>query len=389
MAVGTAFAFESAVVLPKGVSRFNVEGAFYSPVDERYDPDGDKESVATNFNTELGENIFPGMIPPGLNIGTSVVDFEYKFTDLVFDYQYGVTDKLSVGIHVPYWWQKTDLKEARVDTSNANLGFNPAFATDPSQPPFIPVSAGGVRNDQIATDFVLTSLEVLYGYEPFDTWSDSGIADIEAGARYQYFKSDAWRLAVTGGAVLPTGKFNSPDNLLDLNFGRGTWALFLHANNDYTGIEKLTLNASVGYELVLPDSETMRVLFDVNRPIVPEEAKEDVDRNLGDVLELSLSGEYELSRTFSLGAAYEGGKKFKDDVSGDRFPAEAYDSLEEETDWTYHQFLIALSYSTLPLYEEKKFSVPLEFTLQYENVFAGSNNYLKQQIFYISAAMYF
>jgi hypothetical protein len=52
-----------------------------------------------------------------------------------------------------------------------------------------------------------------YEYKRFETWSDDGLGDIEAGLKYQYFKNDKWRLAVTGAVRFPTGEVDDPDDL--------------------------------------------------------------------------------------------------------------------------------------------------------------------------------
>ena len=126
-----------------------------------------------------------------------------------------------------------------------------------------------------------------YGFKRIESWSGNGLSDIELGARYQYLKNDKWRLAFTGGVSLPTGETDDPDDLMDYPLGTGAWALLFRSNNDYTGIKNLILNATLKYDLYLPDKEVMRVPDDVNQPITPN--KEEVDRDLGDFIEINTS----------------------------------------------------------------------------------------------------
>jgi hypothetical protein len=77
----------------------------------------------------------------------------------------------------------------------------------------------------------------------------------------------------------------------------------------------------------------------------------------------------------------------KDRVSGSM--GFNYQSLEEETDWTEHIFFVGLGYSTVPLYREKKFSVPLTASVRYRNRFAGSNNAWKSEYIGINIAVFF
>ncbi|MGA9539393.1 MAG: transporter, partial [Desulfobacterales bacterium] len=224
-----------------------------------------------------------------------------------------------------------------------------------------------------------------YGFQRFEDYSGSGFSDIEIGLRYQYLNTPNWRLAFTGGVRLPTGDIDDPDNLTDIPFGSGAWALLFRLNNDYTGIEKLVLNATLKYDLVLPDSATVRVPEDPNQPITAN--KEKVHRNQGDIFEIELSGTYQFLQSLSLSLLYDYSFALKDSVSGDM--GYAYDSLEDESDWTAHYFTIGLNYSTIPLYAEKKFPIPMTASIEYENWFAGSNNILKQQLFNFVATFFF
>jgi hypothetical protein len=407
---------DSAEVLPKGVCRANVKYSYYTTIDEKFDPDGDEEDLAADFNDTLNSNVFPGLalVEEGFglssgsaNIGDSVVDFKYDLDDLIFNFQYGLTDKITLGIEIPYYWNKNNV-HARLDATNATVGFNPLFNQGMLPPPldgapFIPTDAAllppgvppGVKlTDEQVQELLGAGLDVDgdgtvdvegYGYERVETWDGSGISDIEVGMRYQYLKTENWRLAFTGGVRLPTGDVDDPDNLVDIGFGTGAWALLFRLNNDYTGIENLVLNATFKYDLVLPDEEKIRVLDDVNEPITRN--KEKVDRDLGDMFELQGSGTYDFSEAFSFALLYKYRFKLEDDVDGDK--GFAYESLEEETDWTYHGAIATFSYSTIPLFKAERCPLPLTASIEYKNIFAGSNNFLKQQAFTFELAIFF
>ena len=386
---------ESAEVLPKGIFRGDIEYSYYFPIDERFDPDGHVEDVATDYNTSMNSNLFPALqlleagfgLPAGsASLGDSVVDFKYNVDELNIKLYYGLTDKLSIGTKIPYWWYKNDVN-AEVSTANATIGFNPNYGQpgDPFGVPLIPVQFGGVKNDALATELVQNTLVQDYGYERVQSWSDHGIGDIEVGARYQFLNTDSWRLAFTGAVRLPTGEVNDPDNLVDLNFGSGAWALLFRSNNDYTGFKNIILDATFEYDLVLPASEELRVPDDVNNPITAN--KENVDRNIGDVFKLKLTGAYALPKGFGFYLFYSYAFKLKDSVSGNQ--GYAYESLEDETDWSYQEYKIGLSYSTIPLFQEKKFPVPLVIGIEYEDVFAGTNNFLKQNLLTFTISSFF
>lgn len=390
---------DSAEVLPKGVFRGNITGNFYFSIDKRFDPDGKKEDVAHDFNATLGSSVFPdlalieqffGMPPGSANIGRSVVDFKYDFKDLIFDFQYGLTDRLSIGIKIPYYWNKTKVNKAFLDTSGATVGKNAAFNTIAPLvfPGTIPLTTQDAQN-LIGRGLDINNDGIIdiqgFGYKPIKNWSKSDISDIEVGFRYQYLKTERWRLAFTGGVRFPTGSVDDPDNLIDTSFGSGAWAILFRVNNDFFVMKNLILNATFRYDLVLPDKETRRIPSNVNQPITFN--KEKVSRNLGDILELEASGSYEFMKGLTLSLLYRFAFKLKDHVSGDL--GFFYESLEEESNWQYHILETGLSYSTIPLFMAKKFPLPLIFSVTYKNVFAGKNNYLKQQLFSFGLAFYF
>jgi len=377
---------DSAEVLPKGIFRGDVEYSYYLPIDEKFDPDGNEQGLADDYNTNLNSNVFPDLslveagfeMPAGsASLGDSVVDFEYKIDEVDLKFFYGITDKFSIGTKIPYYWIKNDVN-ASLDTLNATVGKNP----------FVP---GGVAPLQIPGTVPFTTNDIQnllgqgFGYKPVETWSGNGIGDIEAGGRYQYLKTENWRLAFTGALRLPTGEVDDPDSLVDVAFGSGAWAMLFRSNNDYTGIKNVILNATLEYDLVLPDHETVRVPDDVNRPLTTN--KENVDRDLGDIFRLKLSGAYAFSEGFGFYLFYSYAFQLKDKISGDQ--GYNYESLEEETDWTYHEYKVGLSYSTIPLFRKKEFPIPLFASLEFEDVFAGTNNFLKQQLFTFKVGVFF
>lgn len=394
---GMAWAGDAEVV-PKGVFKIDVESKFYFPATQRFNPDGELEDIAIDFNTSLGSNIFPGLrqleaafgLPAGFaTIGNSIVAFQLEFVDLLMSLQYGVTDRFTIGVLVPYYWQ-TSKVSARLDTSRATVGKNvPLNALLPlSIPGTQPLTAEDVQ-DLLGKGLDINGDGTVdlpgFGFKRFETWSDNGIGDLEAGFRYQYLKTTHWRLALTSGVRFPTGQVDDPDNLVDTALGMGAYALPFRANADYTGITNVVLHTTLSYDLYLPDRQTKRVPDDVNQPITRN--REEVKRDLGDIVRVEVSGRYTLLQGFSLSGLYEFGAKWKDRVSGTK--GFAYTSLEEETNWTSHIFIVGVSYTTIPLYLTKRFPLPLVTSIFYRDRFAGSNNALDTQFISLQIQAFF
>jgi len=397
---------DSAVVLPKGVFRTSVTGNFYLPVTQRFNEDGGTESVATDFNANLNSNIFPslslveegfGMPEGSATVGTSEVSFEYQFYDSIMEAQYGLTDRITIGFKLPYLWNRNSV-DANINTNNATVGLNPYYGS-PQDPfggsPLVPLAYGGIPLTTSQTKALIgPGLDVNndgqidipgYKYKPFNAWSGNGLGDLEVGFRYQYYNSPRWNLAFTGGVRFPTGSVDDPDNLVDVGYGIGAYALLFNLNQDYVGIKNLLLNGTIRYDLYLPDSITTRVPSDVYHPITTNE--ETVDRLVGSHFEFEGSGTYRFYDEFTLELMYRYAIKFKDSVSGNK--GYNYSSLEDLTNWTYNLFKIGLGYSTIDLFKKKKFPLPVTVSFAYQNVFAGTNRYYQQQFFSLQLGVYF
>jgi hypothetical protein len=384
-----------------------MEGKFYLPIDKRYGPDGDEESIAQDFNTTLNSKVFPSLtlleaafgLPSGYaNIGRSAVSFEYDVNIIEFNYAYGITDKLSIGIKIPYWDFENKVS-ATLDTTNATFGKNPFFGVAapplgaaplaPIAPPFNAVRL----TSQDAQNLIGKGLDVNgdgridipgYGFNPIKTWSRRGISDIEGMLRYQYYKSENWRLALTGGIRFPTGRQDDPDSLVDYPFGTGAWAGLFRAHGDYIGTKNLMLSATLKYDLYLPDHKVMRIPDDVNQPLTRN--KEEVDRKIGDFFEIEMSGTYEFLKGLSCFLVYKVGYKWKDDISGNM--GFAYNTLEAESNAKEHVYIIGFQYSTISAYLAKEFPLPLVAYVGYRNRFAGEN-LLKSEYIDVGLTIYF
>lgn len=380
---------DSAETLPKGVFNFTVNPQFYLPVDRKYGPDGQVEELGKDFNAVLNSNVFPSLaliekylgLPSGYaNIGRSVVSISRDFTVIDFYASYGITERLSVGLKIPYWFVKNNV-DAKLDTSGATVGKNATLNS------LVPLRIPGTvpLTTQDVKDLLGAGLDINqdgtidikgYGYEKFGSKSQNGLSDIEGGFKYQYLNAKNWRLAAYLGGRFPVGDVDATDDLVDYGFGTGAWGLTFALNNDYTGIKNLILDFTFRYKALFPDSQTLRVPRDVNEPITGN--KEDVDRDPGDVFEFETGASYNFAKCWAASLLYKYAFSLKDSVSG-RAGVD-FSALEDETDYAEHVGIVGLSYSTIPLYQAKQFPVPITAGIAYRNRFAGRNTYKSQYI---------
>ena len=406
---------DDASVLPKGNFSLNLAYMHYLPWDERYDKDGHVEDAAVDYNAVLDSSVFPdlamfdGFVPGSPNLGKTVTSFDYDYERIDIRLAYGLTDKISVGIKVPFIRYKNKVK-AELDTTEANLGKNNLFLQgvlpeEYDSLPLLPLGTPGLPEGTVTP---LTSDDVQsllgeglaingipaipgYGYDRFETWEEQGLGDIEAGLKYRYHQSDRWQLAVLGGIILPTGEGYDPDSLQAQQLGGDTYSLAFHSYNDYTAIRNLTLNGSLLYTLTLPHDDDRRIVRDPHEPLT--DLVESVDIDPGDLIEIETSATYQFDENSALyGTAlqllYNYTKGFKDDISGPG-PDSTYAGLERESDGELQFITASIAYSTIPLFLKKEFSVPMDFSLSYRDKFAGTNGTFKTRYVQASMTVYF
>jgi len=396
-------AADDALVLPRGRFRAAVDDYSFLPIDERYNPQGKPESLASQFeNRRLDSTVFSLLTPlnafvGNASIGESNVSFEYHLNSLALGVQFGLTDRITVGLRIPYWWahNRVTVKINSGPGSSANVGVNTgAVIPLTAGTAVLPLTFPGVRRfttedvQQLLGPGLSVSPSVRipgFGFKRVERWSGEGLGDIEAGAKYQYLRTDDWRLAATAGVRFPTGRQDDPDDLADFPFGMGAYALLTRLHADYlvsnlwktaatrgtsalhrTG--DLILDGTLRYDGVLAQRGTRRIPNDVNNPLTTNRERVRVD--IGDKFEFEASGTYYVFDSLSLSALYKYGFKLEDTVSGHRNLA--YHTLEKDTDAKEHLYIVGLTYSTLPLYMERRFILPLAVSLSYRDRFAGS-----------------
>jgi hypothetical protein len=263
-----------------------------------------------------------------------------------------------------------------------NIGLNPAFV-DPGTNPlgFAPLIVPGTV--RVNTELAQQALETL-GFKRLKDFERRGIEDLEIGGRFQYFRNDMWRLAFTGGARLPTGRKDDPENLADVALGSGAYAILFRLHQDLTLFQEdgtlkkfgflvpgaVTVNTSFHYDLVLPDYQRLRVTS-INDPLGGE--FDNVKRNLGDIFRAEFSPKVGLMKGLSFFGIYQYTRHFKDTFSGDKnLP---YDDIAFGSNYNEHSYFVGLTFTTLPWVIEKSFPVPIVATLSYRDRFA-SNGFL-------------
>jgi Putative MetA-pathway of phenol degradation len=391
---------DDALVLPKGRIRVGLEHLFFLPTDERWGPSGEAEELAGAFDDRaLDSSIFPTLtalnplVPGGrASIGDSTVHFEYQYNILSVTAAYGVTDRLTLGVDLPYYWVHNDV-DVSVNAgpgSSANVGLRTGAGPGPCALPVavLPLTCPNTR--RFTTEDVQQILGPGlpgipgFGFKRVKDFSADGLGDITLGLKYQYLRTEAWRLAATAGIRFPTGRRDDPDNLADIYWSTGAYTLLVRLHHDYllshlwntrtlaaSGPQSLRpgdllLNCTLRYDGVLPDAATIRT----GEPNALPTFRARVDRDLGDKFEVEVEARYALWTGFTLSGLYKYGRKLEDRISGP--PGFPNHLAEMDTDATEHLYIVRVNYSTLPLYRARRFPIPLHMFLSYRDRFAGS-----------------
>jgi hypothetical protein len=342
---------DDALVLPRGVWRASVDARFSLPITTRFTPSGGTEDLAADFNRDLTSMVFRDLrlieaafrLPAGsATFGRSVVDFERHSQIYTFQAGYGLTNRLSLGVRFLYWTQDTQV-QAALDSRTATVGFNPTVPGG-----IAPLGVPGTRPP--TTEDIQAFVERL-GFRRVQDWSDASFGDSFAGLKYQYHRSEHWRLAATGRVRFPTGRWDDPNNLVDAPTGFAAWGLGLELH---------------------PDDKPFRVCA-IHQPICPD-FDPHVHRDVGDIVEAEIAATVGLLPGLTVTPMYTYTHKFQDHFRGDL--GFNYAQLKAETDGDTHNIDLHLAYSTALLFAEKRFPVPLSVSLRYVDRLAGNNNRL-------------
>jgi hypothetical protein len=373
---------DSAAILPVNVSRVYGDFFHYQPTTQRYNADGDREDLAFPFtNATLDSSVLTNLAPLDpfvggtASIGDVAVAYKYDIDILDAGYSYGVTDKWTIGFHIPYYWI-TNKVNTSFSSVTANVGLDPGTGAC-----CIPIASGG---QALVTGDVQNLIGSEYGFSPIETWQAEGIGDIELGGKYQFFLQESSAFAITSGIRIPSGYEDDADDLNDVAWSYGNYALLVRLHYDYlvsnlwsgrpTKLHQMVptagdviVNLTFRYDYMLPDSRVMRIgdtpdqIFTNNR--------ERVSRDLGDLFNLEVSAKYQATETIAFTAVYTYGFKTKDEISGDL--GYNYESLEANTDSSQQIVILGASYSTLAAYRDKQSAAPMEFSIAWRDRFKG------------------
>ena len=211
--------------LPKNVRLVAVKEVFAMGIDSYYGPDmkSGPYQIKAQIDSKVLENVeglgefyfekLKQYVPEAYN-KFNAGSWEVKATSdaKVFGMgaAYGITERLTAYASVPYYNVKINLEATR--TSDNNYAEVNRIIQQNQQNLH---GAGIVINTDSLPD---TNSELLqsvlvnyYGYAPAGTWEGKGYGDIELALKYRLTDWQDSGLALTSGAIVPTGRVESED----------------------------------------------------------------------------------------------------------------------------------------------------------------------------------
>src|SRR5581483_10001162 len=227
-----ALAGEDARVLPAGIGRLGVAYAQSTGITQTFDPSGHIESITAPYNLDLSSGNLSSFAPQiatlidGLNqlmprdhynasqrdnghygittnpndptLGDALsrgflsVCAEAVQTQFQINSFYGVNDRLTVGFSVPIIHNQVNVSHnisgpnTALDIYHALVSQNSSYVGTPQYNQI--VSALSFLGN--STDTTLQNILVSRGYAPFQSYDGTGLGDIVAGARYNWYKAE-------------------------------------------------------------------------------------------------------------------------------------------------------------------------------------------------------
>lgn len=371
--IGSAFAQESAAVLPLRIVRGRLVTVYAPGVVEQYNNSGTKESLVAAYDgkvidaTKAAPALVGGLhafgkdaLIPLLN-STYAASASINVQQYITAFEYGITPQLSLGVIVP------------VVKYQANASITATNGYDA-------VKTGVAGNSMLepgVNEYIRQTTLGGLGYQQPGNFAVTALGDVEVGGKYQFYKANQGVMAFQTGLRLPTATHKADQsNLFDRDIGDGQLDLAAQWMGEYHLNPNLFIGASTKLTWQMADSVD-RYVRATEGDLLPDLSKaeyrdQNIQRDLGDVFNGELSANYEFGdHQYKTWGIYEYEAQAQDSYSGTK--GLAYHSLETGTNSISHRVVAGFGFTTIPMFARKKFSVPMDIKLSYSFPVAGKN----------------
>lgn len=375
-----ARAFENAKVMPMGVNRMTFR-VVNTTISNKTDGAGVAQDLAKPIQKDLtfrdvlkGEKdllkreltagflLYSGVAESN-SLGNFTADLEGRLTVYAPVYSRGITDRLTLAAALPIY----DM------SMNVGVGYQAgpgASAFRDSLTESYNNQAEGARDFVTKINDAVERLETKLtdnGYKRLEPWQAKGLGDAQLVAKYAVLKDAPVNVAALGGLVLPTGRVDDPDNLIDAGFGDGQWDTFFQASVDQPlGQSGILVNQYAKYTVQWEDKKDVRLKTADESIEVP---KKKVNYKLGDKINAGISLQYDGDSGLTTGLGYNYFQKAKDLYDA----GESAEELQKDTFQRAHEAEVSVGYSAVPAFRRQQIAVPFEINLNYKHQLASQN----------------
>ncbi|MBK9323286.1 MAG: hypothetical protein IPM97_10150 [Bdellovibrionaceae bacterium] len=208
------------------------------------------------------------------------------------------------------------------------------------------------------------------GYRALNHRDETFLGDVQFVSVYKFYETRKSAMIYMAMLGLPTGPAYDPSDLMAINiFGRTTLSNMV-AYSHRIG-SRFSLMPYATYLLNVEDKVTARVPLNEEDSLPDINSEQTVSRSIGNTAVIGSNVFYELSDSWTFGAAYEALQKKENHYRGER--DSRYDLLSKNTQSAAQRVKGEVTYSTVKSYLDKSAKVPLMFSFEVSDVIAGIN----------------
>lgn len=353
-------------VLPKGVRNLTYQFTQTGEITGRYTNSGTLQgyNVSANINADSIKGVnsavdtYLGSLSASDYKDFSFGTFQGSATSKVkvqgLGAGYGATDRITFYGFIPFYSAQVELNIERTQKGRNKVG-----------------SAIQLENLPDVDVRLIQSLFVnYYHYQPLGKWKADDFGDAEVGMMYQVKKWNNAGALINLGFVAPTGREDNPDILQDIAFGDGQWDGFFEFGIGYTFKNDFSFDQWNRFTHQFPYSTDVRLPDSSSFPVTSNKGRAKI--KYGDKGQTNLQGNYRISDSWSTSLTYTFEYKEKDNYKSSSSNTDSI--LEEGTERISHTGKLAFNFSTLSLFQQKRFFLPLSLNLALQSIFSGKNN---------------
>lgn len=373
--------------LPKFVNTFVFKQVMASKIESKYGADNKQETLdlKEEFTSSRLEDVssviksyfnnLKALSPEAydnFSLGEFKADVEANVTAQGFGYGFGFTDRLTVYGSLPVYHIKTDIKFSQSKTGNLAEVQASVRKTDTD-------SAIGKFVRDLTLQLPNTNAELLqslvvnyYNYEPIGTWEKDALGDAELGFIYRLTDFYDKGMAISMGAVLPTGEVDNPDSLQDVSTGDGQYDAFFESMAGVSFLEKtFEFDIKGRYTYQFAGKKEVRWIEDADVPLARN--KKTVQQKLGNKIDAQATFTLNPAHWINFNTSYIMSKTESTKYL-DVNDAKVKTALESETDSESRWIRVGMGFSTIEAYKRKKFDLPFDIGVSAQRLLNAKNS---------------